>query len=266
MNELNVKQGDTSDVISVGSSSMIDTTGWTCTLRVLNPDGTAIINRVITETNDALDKFLVYLTPTETGALPIEAYRMIIELTNAATTPPFNVEQSYVLNVDPQYEVGDLTGLTHLAAGVNSFDTLENMLLKLAEMPQLTMAINASRNDLKGALMGAYLNIGKLTVDFGVEDIVNGGYKTSTEDFTSAELTALDAASLNVLLRAQLIEANALLGGHPVEDRRRAGMLSDSVGESAIFFRTSKPLQLPVYRDTAIAMKGYIIWAKSISR
>lgn len=266
MTEYTVKKGNTSPIILVGSSSMIDTTGWTCNLLVLDDQGVALIDKNVIETNDAGDKFRAYLTPTETNTLPVETYRLVIELTNAALTPPFNVEEQHVLNVDPQMEIGDATGLVQLTVGSNSFETYENLILKLSQTPGLTQAASASRGQLKAALISAYENIGLLTTDFEVLDTTTNEYKTSTSDFTSADISSLSAKALNALTRAQLIEANALLGGNPIEDRRRAGMLSDSVGESAIFMRTSKPLELSVYRDTAIALKGYIVWTKQIGR
>ena len=266
MTEYTVKQGNTSPVVNIGSSSMVSTDGWTCNLRVLDFDSTAIIDRNITETNEANDKFLVYLTPAETGAIAVESYRMVVELSNAALTPPFNVEQHHIITIDPQMEVGDATGLVQLIEGTNSFDSFEELLLMLPQMPHLKCAISADRASLKGALVGAYQNIGFLTTDFQVYDDTLGVWKVSTADFTDTDLTELSQEDFDKLVRAQLTEANGLLGAYPIEDRRRAGMLSDSVGESAMFFRTRKPLELPVYKETAWVLKGFIMWTKSVSR
>jgi len=266
MTEFIVKQGDTSATINVGSSSMISTTGWTCTLRVLDDTGTALINRVVADISPSKDKFLVSLTPTETGALAVETYRMIIELTNAALTPPFNLEDQHILVINPQMEIGDLTGLIQLTKGSNSFADLETLILKLSQMPALSAAQSADRNQLKGALISAYENIGLVTTNFEVFDATLATYKTSTRDFTLIDIDALTAVKQAALIRAQLVEGNSILGGNPIEDRRREGMMSDRIGDSTSFFRTSLPLEMPVYRDTAMALKGYIIWTKQIGR
>lgn len=266
MIELVVRQGDTGETITVSADEIINTDAWTCNLQVLSAASTSVISRVVTATNPAKTAFLVQLTAAETSALDITAYRLVIELSNAALTPPYNREDNYVLSVEPEMEVGDLTGLIILTKGENSFDTYTNLLNRLAQMPQLKEAHGVLRNDLKAALVAAYENIGLVNTDFGVYDSTTAEYKTSTSDFTSADIDALTVRQRAVLARSQLVEANCLLGGNPIEDRRRAGLLSDSIGESAMFFRTTKPLELPIYRETALSLRGYIIWTKQIGR
>lgn len=261
-----VKKGDVGPTLLIGSSQIVSTSdGWTCQLRVYDAANTQLISRSISDVTDDLTKFVVYITAAESTALAIDSYRMVIELANATISPPFNVEDHYTLNIDPEIESGDDAGLVPITAGSTSFASYETLLRTASEMPHLSQIPNVSRASFRAALVNAYQNIGLLTVDFDVYD-VDGNLKTSTLDFTSDDLTALDAKALNALVRAQLIETNNLLGGNPVEDRRRMGLLSDSVGESAHFFRTAKPLELPVYRETALALRGYLVWTARIAR
>lgn len=258
MSEYTVNQGDTSPVILIGSSSMVTTTGWTCTLKVLDANDVELINKTITETNEANDRFRAYLTPAETTALPVETYRLFIELSNAALTPPFNVEEKHILHVEPDMDVGDIVVITR---ATNSFGTYEELLTTLGQMPLLKQAPSVGRRELRASLVQSYYNICLLTLDFGLTSET-----TSPHDFTVADLDELTATQLDILLRAQLTEADMLLGANPIEDRRRAGLLSDSVGESAHFFRTTKPIELPVYKETARVLKGAMIWTKRIGR
>lgn len=260
MQELNVIKGDSLAEFEVTHPELILTTGWTCSMSVLDDAGTAVLGPIsVTDTTDAEDAFLVSLTPAQTSSLSVETYKMTVELNNASLD--FNQEFHYLLNVDPEYEAGTATDLIRLTRATNSFATYEDLLLKANQMPLLKMVNKVSRRELKAALIQAYYNICLLTLDF---ELTSG--ETDPSEFDTTDLDELTTAQLDILLRAQITEADMLLGANPIEDRRRAGLLSDSVGESAHFFRTSKPLELPVYKETARVLKGVIVWAKRIGR
>lgn len=265
MSEYTVKQGDLGPEIEVSHALMPNTTGWSCNLLVLNAAGASQLARAVTTTNVSQSAFLVQLTVAETSLLAIDSYRLTIELANSGLTPPFNEEYHHILNVDPEMEALDEPALIAVTKGTNSFMTYEEALLAIARAPQLPALASAGRMQLRAALVSAYNNIGRLNVDFGVLD-VDGNEVYCSLDFSEADIVALEAKAYNALIIAQLTEANGILGGNPVEDRRRMGLLSDSAGESAHFFRTSKPLELPVYRDTMNALRGYVFWTGKVSR
>lgn len=60
------------------------------------------------------------------------------------------------------------------------------------------------------------------------------------------------------LRRAQVIEANQILGSDDIGERRRAGLMSESIGESSMMFRNGKPLDMPVCSAAMNALAGYI--------
>ena len=64
-----------------------DLTDWSCTIQLRNKTdvATAIINRVVTDTNGANTRFLINLTPAETSALAEGDYILGMELANATT-------------------------------------------------------------------------------------------------------------------------------------------------------------------------------------
>ncbi|CDT52677.1 hypothetical protein VCR15J2_390011 [Vibrio coralliirubri] len=65
---------------------------------------------------------------------------------------------------------------------------------------------------------------------------------------------------------AQVLQANYILGGSPIEERRKSGLVSGSVGSSSNFYRGDKPLSIPLGNDALDAIKSYISWSVRLGR
>jgi len=218
---------------------------------IVDEDGAEIVSETILPLSGVSEDIVVTALSNTVPIDNVRAYRKISMSFSDAGGNDYVVSLQYVLEIPETFETG-----------FNTFASFGRLFITLQDLPDLSAAVSATEVDLKGALMGAWNNIGNLTVDFGdpVSDI------KSTYDLTEADINLMDVRAYNALLRAQVIEANAILGGNPVEDRRRLGMISDSSGESAQFFRTSKPLELPVSKQTMNALRGYVSWGIQISR
>ena len=149
-----------------------------------------------------------------------------------------------------------------LVKGLNSFAEYGRLLMVAQDMPSYDMLSSSPEAIVKSALAQAWTNIGRLPIYFG-SDLADVG---STYDMGVEEIALMDQIPYQALLRAQLIEANFVLGGDPVEDKRRAGILSDSAGESTQFLRTSKPIALPVCKECAETLGPYIKWQTRTGR
>jgi hypothetical protein len=68
------------------------------------------------------------------------------------------------------------------------------------------------------------------------------------------------------LRNAQLCEANEILGGSTIDQKRRDGLIQDNIGESRQMFRQGKPLDLPVSRAALRYLSGYVSFALMIAR
>lgn len=134
-----------------------------------------------------------------------------------------------------------------LQVGVNSFASAGKFAMLLLDMPSLSEAQVASDAELTSAIINAYYNIGNLHLDFSPYEIEFA----SSMELTEALIATLPESVTLKLCRATLIEADSILGGNPVEDRRRMGLMSHSAGESAHFFRPQRPLDLPVCKNAA---------------
>ena len=60
------------------------------------------------------------------------------------------------------------------------------------------------------------------------------------------QFLALPRSFLRDLYRAQIIEADMILGPETAEQKRLSGIMSDTVGETSQMFRTGRPIELPV--------------------
>jgi hypothetical protein len=151
---------------------------------------------------------------------------------------------------------------TLMEVGTNSFARYEQFVLLLSEMPSLKTASAASERELIMALINAYYNIGNLNVNFGADlpDVF------TTLDIGSAGLIVLPSKVITKLKKACLLEADSILGGNPVEDRRRMGLMSHSAGESAHFFRPTRPLELPVCKEAARVLSPHVRYVLKTQR
>lgn len=93
-----IYQGDTGPLWSIGFDDERVLTNYTCAVAVR---GTAISRAVVTQ-NGAGTRFLVQLTPTETGTLSRQTYVVGIQVSNATTTPPFVKETHVELAIQEQ--------------------------------------------------------------------------------------------------------------------------------------------------------------------
>lgn len=83
----------------------------------------------------------------------------------------------------------------------------------------------------------------------------------SREDFD-----ALPDHFRKALRRAQLIEANILLGGDIVGQKRKDGIISETIGESSTFFSSKPYLNLPFSRQAFEVLKPYITVSVRVGR
>lgn len=140
----------------------------------------------------------------------------------------------------------------------NSFQTFSQALLLGTEMVNMEAWDAASDDRKQAALADAYRAICKLRFDWTFDNDMS---KLNEEQFMN-----LDEHFRAALCRAQVIEANARLGGTDVSDLRREGLMSATVGEVSQMFRPSKPLVLPISHRALQVLAGYITWSVRAGR
>jgi hypothetical protein len=69
------------------------------------------------------------------------------------------------------------------------------------------------------------------------------------------------------LMKAQVVEANAILTPDPIGDRRRTGLLAESIGESKMMFRGGiRPLSMGISNDTLRVVRAYLDYRFTLTR
>jgi len=87
---------------------------------------------------------------------------------------------------------------------------------------------------------------------FGYEGVSRLDYMTK-----SAFLT-LPQKFRDALCRAQVLDADEMLAGDFFASRRRAGVISETIGESSMFFNSKPPVDLPVAAAALRELKNFL--------
>jgi hypothetical protein len=156
----------------------------------------------------------------------------------------------------------------------NTFQTFAQAELTASELPSLTSWGIKTDYEKRQALVGAYHNIVKLrfTVDRpnAQNRIVDRLWETEYQggriireisditDLDAAEFARLPAQFVGAIHRAQVAEADVLLGGDVVGEQRRMGLMSHTIGEVSQMFRPGKPVLGPVSPEALHHLAGYV--------
>lgn len=176
-----------------------------------------------------------------------------------------------------------------LVVGTNSFCTFVQAEFAAMSIPSLDSWKNASDDDKLAALMDARAHIVQLSfaplnsnVNWGQDSLNYIPEGTYTTDYVgnsnmflfngnldllrADQFASLPTRFVNALVKAQIVEADYILGGGDVEKKRQDGLIMDNIGESRQMFRQGKPLSLPVSRRALAFLSYYVIFAKRIGR
>ncbi|MDR9847023.1 hypothetical protein [Herbaspirillum huttiense] len=168
-----------------------------------------------------------------------------------------------------------------LVVGVNSFQTVAQArftAMSLIDIPswqaaddrsQMLALIEARANIVRLSFRALNSNVmwGQDSLNFvpeGTRDVNYVGrsdmfnFNGSLELLTPDQFKKLPTYLLDALRRAQVVEANEILGGDSIASRRRLGLVQDNVGESRQTFRQSKPLELPVCARAMRYLSRYV--------
>jgi hypothetical protein len=159
-----------------------------------------------------------------------------------------------------------------LIVGINSFQTLPQAELTSLDVPNTPGWDAASDRERIAALVDARVRICQLSFSLSGSLAQNNiGYGVSDGAGDLAALTPTQYVNLSVRLRvalakAQLAEADAILGGDPAEIKRQEGITLDVVGESRQAYRQGKPLDLPISKRALRYLSKFISFSKTIGR
>jgi hypothetical protein len=163
-----------------------------------------------------------------------------------------------------------------LVRGVNTLVSLGTADMLAADMTRSQSWTNATRQQKINALIEAFARLGKLRLtpidDDGVNGYVNKNpfkktRSTSITDLSVTEILALDGKFLAALSYAQVAEADVILSGDSIAERRREGLVADTIGEVKQQYKNGKPLELPISRRALDYLTPYTsLGVKAVGR
>jgi hypothetical protein len=142
----------------------------------------------------------------------------------------------------------------------NSYQTYEHALLVARDVADIEGFNGATREQRITALVNAFHSLN--TLNF----FVTGHYYGDLGVVPAAEFQAMNARFQRAICTAQVIEANEFLSGDTIHKKRQAGLLSESIGESSMFWRPEKVLLIPVTRRSLDVLRGYVVWEMRTGR
>lgn len=191
----------------------------------------------------------------------------------------------YFMTADGEYRVTEtylLQSVTPLVLMTNTFQTLEQAMITRLGLGQLLGWDAGTEQQRIGALIAAHDNMCRLAYKYltdtdlqnldlthDISDRFGRPYMhvpsmrlATVQDFTES----FPAVFQNALKRAQLVEADNLLNGDPVGDKRRQGIITETIGESKVFLSSRAPLQLPICRAAIDQLSGYLYRSTQLRR
>lgn len=215
------------------------------------------------------------------------AGNITLEIPAAINTLPANVSRGlrivefYITTVDGTFKPRQRYIVqTHAVLEVrkNSFQTLDQAYLTAMDIPDLTGWSAADDNQKIAAMVMAHQQICRLQFRYLKEDNesqIEYTYRISPGDYVYISRMALITENdwqqtperfKTALRRAQLVEADLMLAGDPVRDKRLNGIISETIGESKMFFNARPPLSLAVSRKSLEILSGYFYYSNQIAR
>lgn len=191
----------------------------------------------------------------------------------------FSLEYAYGLTIaDP------------LTVGVNSFMTYRQAQKMAMDMPKLNNWESMSQSQRISALLEAKQRICRLAFDFGQVQLdmtkqdyvvqaagkprcvqvgeifgVYGG-SVKLEDLSIEDFEALPTKFRTALMQAQLAEANDVLEVDSIAERRRQGLILETIGEVKQMFSSIIPAQMTVSSKAMSYLSRYLASGKKIGR
>lgn len=142
----------------------------------------------------------------------------------------------------------------------NSFQTYGEAQMTAADLTDVESFKAADRSDRIAALVNAFVNLTSMRFTVGCWRGVN------LAQLNEQQFAQLPAHFLRRLKMAQVVEANEAMDYSSVHKKRQSGLMSETIGESSMMFRSEKVLQIPVTRRSVDLLRSYLSWEVSIGR
>jgi len=196
------------------------------------------------EENTEGREVVVFITQDDSDIVEVRDYFLIVN--NNPLEIMSNSCMSYVEALALRTEFGSLDG----------WDANVDVDVRAAAMRQAFAHLSRIRFKVPGVSRFNHVHTDELYTKsyFHLQRATVADWNDSNKDFRRC------------MKRAQMQEANNLLGGDPIGKKRAEGIISETIGESSMFFRATPYLNLPISRQAYDEVKGYITLRVDIAR
>ncbi len=153
---------------------------------------------------------------------------------------------------------------TVLVRGTNSVQTYEQAILTSMEMGPLPGWEKSTDDERKAALLAAYDALGSLTYTIMYTDDTEE--LLSVRELELADYDLVEPVQIKDFRKAQVAQANYILGGNPTEKNIADGLQSSTIGEVSQFFRPRPSLSLALCRAALNHVGKYVSWSAIVAR
>jgi hypothetical protein len=155
----------------------------------------------------------------------------------------------------------------------NTFQTFETAQITAANYVNLSAWTSSDETRQRAALSEAYGRICSIPMKYCPRDDLGQNTLSSEQHITRAgwldvskdAFSALPTHFRKALRAAQLLEANELLAGDSAGRRHRAGIVTETIGESSVTLRSGQ-INYGVSQNTLAALAGYVAFNVKLTR
>lgn len=169
-------------------------------------------------------------------------------------------------------EIYQISLIERLLVPYRSFQTYAGAVMVASGLTDLANWKAASREDRIAALFEARDNLCRLGYRFNPSDVPDWQSRiqwdfqvTQLGDYTASNYAGLPSVFKEALCKAQVLEADFLLGGGAMGSRI-AGLTMETIGEVSQRYRTTQPARYPVCTRALQVLSGYIIFGRQLAR
>jgi hypothetical protein len=252
----------------IASTTFVDSSGVALSpvaaeYRVLDEDGEVVIARIAVPGYVAGESEVSVTILAANNALDVgETYGMrVVEFYAQLETGWTVSEVSYRLAL-----------LDPLVVPTTSFQSYNEATLTATMVPELAGWAAGSKDERIAALSEARDRLCRLMYSDDVYDDIDWmsrvevGSELDLSDLDANQFAALDSKFKTLLKKAQVVEANEIMTGNPVADKRDGGLMSETIGESSMMFRPGRPARYPVSPRVMTMLSRYLRNRRMIGR
>lgn len=235
-------------------------------VRVLDQDGVQLVAPYAPPNTDG-DAEIEVTVPASANQVISGLAGRTVELTITTSTGSYLKTITYLLERSIVFDVPK-----------TSFQTYVQAVIVAETMPNLVEWGMASDEDRERAMLEAYSRLTRIgyrirrredLAQSQISDIAYADQRVPPSwwpAMTLSEFQALETRFRKAICRAQIVEANEVLRGVRPDDKRRMGILSESIGESSMMFRVGKPLDLGISQAALRELTGFLDMRATVSR